>query len=141
MKREVEALEETEEEEELLHEGEKEINLTEEESLEEEREEERALSPNFNLRDSDEDSDEEVLLRTGNIPQEWYEEHEHLGYSIDAKPVMKQKQSDKIEEFIERATDKNWWRKIRDELNNKDIVLTDEQLNVIHRIREGAHTN
>lgn len=54
---------------------------------------------------------------------------------------MKQKQADKIEEFIERATDKNWWRKIRDELNNKDIILTDEQLNVIHRIREGAHAN
>ena len=42
---------------------------------------------------------------------------------------------------MQRATDKNWWRRIRDELNNQDIVLTDEQLEVIARIREGQHAN
>ena len=58
-----------------MPEHEKEIDLTEEESAEDQQEEEednRALSPNFNLRDSDSDSDEEVLIRRGNIPEEWY---------------------------------------------------------------------
>ena len=30
-----------------------------------------------NLRDSDDSSDEEVLLRTGNVPRKWYELYDH----------------------------------------------------------------
>lgn len=30
-----------------------------------------------NLRDSDDSSDEEVLLRTGNVPSKWYELYDH----------------------------------------------------------------
>jgi len=38
-----------------------------------------------NLRDSDDSSDEENLLRTGNIPKHWYELYDHKGYSVDGK--------------------------------------------------------
>jgi hypothetical protein len=31
----------------------------------------------YNLRDSDDSSDEEVLLRTGNVPREWYDLYDH----------------------------------------------------------------
>lgn len=30
-----------------------------------------------NLEDSDDSSDEEVLLRTGNVPRSWYELYDH----------------------------------------------------------------
>jgi len=36
------------------------------------------------------------------------------------------KKDDKIDQFLKKAEDPNWWRTIRDELNQKDIVLTDE---------------
>ena len=36
----------------------------------------------INLRDSDDSSDEEVLLRNGNIPKEWYDLYDHKGYGI-----------------------------------------------------------
>lgn len=32
---------------------------------------------NKNLYDSDDSSDEEVLLRTGNVPAKWYELYDH----------------------------------------------------------------
>ena len=47
------------------------------------------------------------------------------------------KKDDKIDQFLKKAEDPNWWRTIRDELNQKDIVLTDEQLKLIERIRKG----
>ena len=39
---------------------------------------------------------------------------------------MKKDQTNKIEAFMNRAENKNWWRMIRDELNNRDIILNDQ---------------
>lgn len=39
----------------------------------------------INLRDSDDSSDEENLLRTGNVPKEWYDLYDHKGYGVDGK--------------------------------------------------------
>ena len=39
----------------------------------------------INLKDSDDSSDEEVKIRTGNVPQHWYELYDHTGYSVDGK--------------------------------------------------------
>ena len=39
----------------------------------------------INLRDSDDSSDEENLLRIGNIPKHWYDLYEHKGYGVDGK--------------------------------------------------------
>lgn len=55
------------------------------------------------------------------------------------QPVLKDKQStiNKLEEFIHKSENKDWWRTIRDELNMTDIVLNDQQLALIDRIRSG----
>lgn len=50
---------------------------------------------------------------------------------------MKDKKVNKLEEFIKKSENKDWWRTIRDELNMRDIVLTDQQLALIDRIRSG----
>lgn len=51
--------------------------------------------------------------------------------------MPKQKQDDMVTEFIKKAENKDWWRTIRDELNQKDIRLSDKQLELIDRIRSG----
>jgi ribosome biogenesis protein ERB1 len=85
---------------------------------------------------SSNDSDNEVVMnRRGVIPREWFEDQEMQGYDLDAQKVMRAKQSSKLEEFVKKAEDPNWWRTIRDELNEKDVVLTDEQLDLLDRIR------
>lgn len=57
------------------------------------------------------------------------------------KKIQKSKQSDKIDEFIKKAEDPNWWRIVRDELNQRDIVLTDDQLRILDRLRKGKFAN
>lgn len=42
-----------------------------------------------------------------------------------------------VTEFIKKSENKDWWRTIRDELNQRDIRLTDKQLELIDRIRSG----
>jgi ribosome biogenesis protein ERB1 len=39
--------------------------------------------------------------------------------------VKKKAFEDKISEFISKTENPDWWRVVRDELNNKDVVLTD----------------
>lgn len=42
-----------------------------------------------------------------------------------------------ITQFIKKSENKDWWRTIRDELNQRDIRLSDKQLQLIDRIRSG----
>ena len=42
-----------------------------------------------------------------------------------------------VTEFIRKSENKDWWRTIRDDLNQRDIRLTDKQLELIDRIRSG----
>ena len=39
-------------------------------------------------------SDEELLVRTGDVPEEWYDSYNHIGYDINSKKVEK-KEEDK----------------------------------------------
>ncbi|EAS04137.2 ribosome biogenesis protein bop1, putative (macronuclear) [Tetrahymena thermophila SB210] len=95
---------------------------------------------NNHLKDeseSDDTDDEEILAKIGRVPWKWYENYKHMGYDADMKKVTKRIQDDKIDEFIKKAEDPNWWRTIQDELNQREIVLTDEQLKLLERIRKG----
>ena len=86
---------------------------------------------------SDDSSDEEVLVRTGDVPEKWYDGYEHIGYDINSKKVIKNPEEDEIEKFIKKANNKNWWRTIYDSKNNSNIYLSDKDLEIINRIRSG----
>ena len=90
---------------------------------------------------SDDSSDEEVLVRTGDVPENWYDGYEHVGYDINSKKVIKNDQEDEIEKFIKKANDKNWWREIYDSKNNSSVYLSDKDLEIINRIRKGKFAN
>ena len=76
--------------------------------------------------DSHDSDNEEVLNKRGVIPREWFVDQEMQGYDLEAKKVTREIQEDKLEQFIQKKEDPNWWRTIRDELNEKDLVLTDQ---------------
>jgi ribosome biogenesis protein ERB1 len=84
----------------------------------------------------DDSSDEELVVRTGKVPRKWYSEYEHSGYDIHANKVIKPKEEDEIEKFLKKAEDKNWWRNIYDEMNNKTIFISDKDIELIQRIRK-----
>lgn len=89
----------------------------------------------------DDSSDEEMVVRTGNVPRKWYDDYEHSGYSIDAQKVIKPKEDDEIEKFMKRTEDKNWWRNIYDDMNNKTIYISDKDMELIKRIRNNMFIN
>ena len=43
-----------------------------------------------------------MLVRTGDVPQHWYELYDHSGYSVVGKPVEKLIEPDELAKFIER---------------------------------------
>lgn len=106
------------------------------------RKEKSRTSTNANDSPYDSDSsDEELLVRTGNIPQKWYNEFDHKGYSIDSKKVIKPAEQDELEKFLTKAKNRDWWRNITDDLNNKTVYLSDKDLEMIKRIRKGVYAN
>ena len=90
---------------------------------------------------SDDSSDEEVLVRTGDVPENWYDGMEHVGYDINSNKVLKNPEEDEVEKFIKKANDKNWWREIYDSKNNSSVYLSDKDLEIINRIRQGKMAN
>lgn len=96
---------------------------------------------NTDNNQSDDSSDEELLLRTGNVPRHWYDEYDHSGYDINANKVLKPPKEDEIESFLKKAENKNWWRNIYDEMNNKTIFISDKDLELIRRVRKNLFAN
>ena len=66
---------------------------------------------------------------------------EHIGYDINSQKVIKKNEEDEVEKFIKKANDKNWWREIYDSKNNSSIYLSDKDLEIINRIRQGKMAN
>ncbi|PVU96778.1 hypothetical protein BB561_000981 [Smittium simulii] len=84
--------------------------------------------------DSSTESQENTI---GNVPIEWYAEYDHIGYSRDGEKISKPKVDDELDKFLKDADDPAALIKIRDELNQKDIRLTDEEIGIIQRIQQG----
>uniref|UniRef100_A0A146KZP7 Ribosome biogenesis protein BOP1 n=2 Tax=Lygus hesperus TaxID=30085 RepID=A0A146KZP7_LYGHE len=90
-----------------------------------------------NLAAESDSEDEPLLSRVGDIPLEWYDSEDHMGYDIYGNPIKHLDRGDGIDAFLRRADDPNAMRTIFDPLNNCNIILTDEELNMIHRLRHG----
>lgn len=99
------------------------------------------IPDDINLRDAVDSSDEELLVRVGGVPLDWYEDYNHLGYSVEGRKVVKEGEGDKLDEFMKRKEDKDFWRYIKDELNNKKIRLSDDEIAMIQRIRKGRYAD
>jgi len=102
------------------------------------------VKKNKNLTESSYDSDssdEDVLIRTGDIPQKWYNDFDHVGYNINATQVKKEEKEDEISNFLTKAKNKNWWRYIKDDKNNETIYISDKDLEMIKRIKNNLYAN
>ena len=85
-------------------------------------------------------SDEEDLRNTiGNIPINLYDKFQHVGYDQDAKKIPKPAQDDQIDNFLNKMDDPNYFRTVFDATTGQKIVLTDEDLAVLSRIRKGKY--
>jgi len=91
----------------------------------------------LNLAQYSDSEDEEMPNRIGNVPLHWYDEEDHIGYDIYGNKIIRKDRGDNIDAFLARTDDPNAGRTVYDKLNDEKIVLTDEELAIINRIRKG----
>lgn len=87
---------------------------------------------------SDSSEDERPPRNTvGEVPLQWYNGEEHIGYDHDAKKLIKRTRKDKLETLLAQTDTKQGLRTIYDEYNDEEIVLSKDELRMIQRIRQG----
>ncbi|XP_020800532.1 ribosome biogenesis protein BOP1 homolog [Drosophila serrata] len=92
-------------------------------------------------QDSDTSDEEDIRNTVGNIPMHWYDEYKHIGYDWDAKKIVKPEQGDRIDEFLRKIEDPDFWRSVKDPLTGQEVRLTDEDIALIKRISKGRIAN
>ena len=84
------------------------------------------------------DSEDEAPVNiVGNIPLEWYDEFDHIGWTASGEKVIPKERPNAIDEMIRRSTDPDWWRRIYDRLSGEFRTITPEDFEMIERIRTG----
>lgn len=104
-------------------------------SVEEPESEEEKTKNLAELSDSDDETGEKN--RIGNVPLEWYDDEDHIGYDVTGKRIIRKNHGDALDEFLSRTDDPDRWRTIYDKLNDEKIVLSKEEMDIVHRIRQG----
>ncbi|KAM9959401.1 hypothetical protein ACTFIR_000476 [Dictyostelium discoideum] len=86
--------------------------------------------------DSDDSSEDESLVnRIGNIPLEWYDDYDHIGYDVDGNKIMKtESMKDSIDKYLDQQ-DPNFWRTVYDKVNDKKVVLSDDDMALLKSIQ------
>ncbi|PFX35016.1 Ribosome biogenesis protein bop1-B [Stylophora pistillata] len=86
--------------------------------------------------DENDTSDEEDARNTvGNIPVEWYNDYPHIGYNLDGQRILKPATADELDQFLSKMDDPNYWRTVRDKATMKEVVLSNEELDIIDRLQ------
>jgi ribosome biogenesis protein ERB1 len=96
------------------------------------------------LHADDMDSDDDLPQNTiGNVPLRWYDDFPHIGYNIEGERIIKRdRDGDNLDALVRRADDPNYKWTIVDEMNDKEIVLTPREINLLRRMQTGrvAHS-
>ncbi|RWS13226.1 ribosome biogenesis protein bop1-A-like protein [Dinothrombium tinctorium] len=87
-------------------------------------------------------SDEEDLRNTiGNIPVEWYRDYKHIGYDLEGNKIVKPKSKDEMDEFLSKIDDPYYWRTVKDKLTGQNVILTDDDAELIKRIKKAHYAD
>lgn len=88
------------------------------------------------VEQNQDDSDDDVSINTvGNIPLEWYDEFEHIGYTSDGRRLYPEQRQDILQEVINRSENPNWWREYYDKREGRYKTITAEDLDMIERFK------
>jgi ribosome biogenesis protein ERB1 len=92
---------------------------------------------------SDDEDGEGTGNRIGRVPLHWYDEYDHIGYDGHGGKVVKQaargEGGDLLDQALKNEADlANKRYTVYDALNDKDVQLTDRQLELIRRVQGGA---
>ncbi len=82
--------------------------------------------------------DERMVNTVGNVPMEWYEHEEHIGYDREGKKILrKTSKQDRIDSWLSGNDDKAGWRTVYDEVNDEKVKLTPKEVDILTRVADG----
>jgi len=83
-------------------------------------------------------SDEEDIRNTiGNIPTNWYNEYDHIGYDLDGKKIRKPKRGDELDAFLNKMENPEHGVTVEDPLTGQNVVLSEKDADLIKRVGKG----
>ena len=90
---------------------------------------------------SDEDDDDGKGNRIGRVPLHWYDEYDHVGYTVDGEKVGKNSsdKGDRIDQALAHADGKSFV--VHDALNDRPVELSQRQIELIRRVQAGAYAH
>uniref|UniRef100_A0A8C8BYP8 Ribosome biogenesis protein BOP1 n=1 Tax=Oncorhynchus tshawytscha TaxID=74940 RepID=A0A8C8BYP8_ONCTS len=87
---------------------------------------------------TDKNTPTDIRNTVGNIPMEWYQDYPHIGYNLDGKKIFKPiRNKDELDEFLDKMENPDYWRTVHDKTTASDIRLSDEQVDLVHRLQKG----
>ena len=96
------------------------------------------LSEYLHTDDLSSDDEENTGDNTiGRVPLHWYNAYDHIGYTIDGKKLIKGTGPDRIDLTL-RGANKKGLHSIYDMYNNREVQLSDRDLEIIRRMQMGA---
>ncbi|KAG7458239.1 hypothetical protein MATL_G00236050 [Megalops atlanticus] len=96
------------------------------------------VSPLVEEYEQDTSDEEDIRNTVGNIPMEWYKDYPHIGYDLDGKMIFKPiRNKDELDEFLDKMENPDYWRTVHDKMTGTDIRLSDEQVDLVHRLQRG----
>ncbi|KAL0482755.1 rRNA maturation protein bop1 [Acrasis kona] len=116
------------------------FNNETEEEVKERKKRELDQEPSMfdDVDNSDDSSEDEGMINTvGNIPLEWYEEYDHIGYDVNGNRILRKKRKDALDNLIASHDDPNYLRTVYDELNDKEHILSNKDLQTIIDVQKG----
>jgi ribosome biogenesis protein ERB1 len=91
---------------------------------------------------SDDEDDDGKGNRIGRVPLHWYDEHDHVGYDAFGEKVIKSVSAsggDRIEQALANQDNIGQGKfVVYDALNDRNVELTERQLELIRRVQGGA---
>mmetsp|Transcript_17936 Transcript_17936/g.19437 ORF Transcript_17936/g.19437 Transcript_17936/m.19437 type:complete len:840 (+) Transcript_17936:22-2541(+) len=87
---------------------------------------------------SSDDEDNRGNNAIGRVPLHWYDAFDHIGYSLEGKKLTKRQGKDRIDLALEAHDDPLSIRRVYDMYNDREVVLSERELEIIRRIQAGA---
>ncbi|KAG5179348.1 NUC169 domain-containing protein [Tribonema minus] len=97
-----------------------------------------AAAQYLHVDDLSSDDDEESRNTIGRVPLHWYDEYDHIGYDRSGKQILKGPAMDGVDAALAASDDPNFSRTVYDAYNDRRVVLSDRELELVRRVQAGA---
>ena len=87
---------------------------------------------------SSDDEEDDGMNTIGRVPLHWYDAFDHIGYNVAGEKLAKRKGGDRIDMAIENSDDPAAMRTIYDMYNDRKIVLSEREIEIIRRVQAGT---